>query len=80
MNKNIKELRKDLGIDEYLELLKEDKNLNGAYVSFGQYIDILEKRIEKTLNKIENLRMEKWSITGTDIMDVMSLLEGDNNE
>lgn len=38
------ELRKQLCIDEYLELLKEDKNCNGAYISFGQYIDILEKR------------------------------------
>lgn len=66
MNNN---LRKELGIDEYLELLKEDKNLDGAYISFGQYIYILEKENQnlkenlkatsKGLNKVL-LRSRKW--------------------
>lgn len=29
----------------------------------------LQKRIDKALNKIEDLRMEKWSITGSEIID-----------
>lgn len=62
-------LRKELGIDEYLELLKEDKNLDDAYISFGQYIYILEKENQnlkenlkatsKGLNKVL-LRSRKW--------------------
>lgn len=36
-------LRKELGIDDWLELVKEDKNLDSAYISFAQYMDILEK-------------------------------------
>lgn len=30
--------------------------------------------IEETINKIETLRMEKWSITGLDIMDLLDIL------
>jgi len=62
-------LRKELGIDEYLELLKEDKNLDSAYISFGQYIYILEtknkklkeelKATRKGLNKVLSKR-KKW--------------------
>lgn len=40
---DIKELRKNLGIDDYLELVKEDRNCHGAYISFGQYMYLLEK-------------------------------------
>lgn len=36
-------LRKELGIDEWLELVKEDKNLDSAYISFAQYMYTLEK-------------------------------------
>lgn len=46
------ELRKNLAIDEWLKLIEEDKNLNGAYISLAQYIYILE-------NKIINLEQEK---------------------
>lgn len=40
---DIKELRKNLGIDDYLESVKEDRNCHGAYISFGQYMYLLEK-------------------------------------
>lgn len=41
------DLRKSLGIDEWLELVKEDKNLKGAYISLAQYMYLLEKEISK---------------------------------
>lgn len=41
-----KELRKKLGIDEWLDLVKEDKNLNGAYISFAQYMYSLEQEVD----------------------------------
>lgn len=62
-------LRKELGIDEYLELVKKDPNCNGAYISFGQYIYFLEKEnkeieeelkaTRKGLNKVLSKR-KKW--------------------
>lgn len=44
---DVKELRESLGIDDYLELVKEDKNCNGAYISFGQYMYLLENEIQE---------------------------------
>lgn len=41
------ELKGQLGLDEWLELIKEDKNLNGAYISIAQYIDLIEKENQK---------------------------------
>lgn len=52
-----KDLRKKLGIDDWLELVKEDRNCNGAYISFGQYMYLLEKENQKLkdrLNTYEN--------------------------
>nr|DAZ10811.1 MAG TPA: hypothetical protein [Caudoviricetes sp.] len=45
------ELKGQLGLDEWLELIKEDKNLNGAYISIAQYVDLIEK--EKQRLKIQ---------------------------
>ena len=39
----MRELKGQLGLDEWLELIKEDKNLNGAYFSIAQYVDLIEK-------------------------------------
>lgn len=39
--------REELKIDDWLELVKEDKNLKGAYVSFAQYIYLLEQENQK---------------------------------
>ena len=41
------ELKTELGINEWLELIKEDKNLNGAYISISQYIYLIEKENQK---------------------------------
>lgn len=49
-----KELKIELGIDEWLELIKEDKNLNGAYVSIAQYIYLVEQKIKKLEKKLES--------------------------
>lgn len=49
------EERNKLCIDEYLDLLKEDKNLNMAYISFGQYINILENQLQQKENIIKKL-------------------------
>ena len=37
------ELKGQLGLDEWLELIKEDKNLSGAYFSIAQYVYLIEK-------------------------------------
>lgn len=42
-----KELRKKLDIDEYLELIKEDKNLSIGYTSLSQYMYLLEYQLEE---------------------------------
>ena len=36
-------MKEELGINEWLELIIEDKNLNGAYISISQYIYLIEK-------------------------------------
>lgn len=36
-------MKEELGINEWLELIKEDRNLNGAYISISQYIYLVEK-------------------------------------
>ncbi len=49
-------LRKKLAIDEYLQLIKEDKNLNMAYTSLSQYMNSLEHQLEekdKVIDEIE---------------------------
>ena len=56
MNEETSELRKGLGIDDWLELIKEDKNLKGAYICFGQYMDILEKREKQLQNNWNELK------------------------
>lgn len=46
-------LRKELGIDEWLELVKEDKNLDSAYISFAQYMYILEQENQQLKEQIK---------------------------
>lgn len=41
------DLRKRLGIDDWLEIIKEDRVCNGAYISFAQYMYLLEKENQK---------------------------------
>ena len=39
-----------------------------------------EDLIKEALDKIETLRMEKWAIMGTDIMDIMKILSKGENK
>lgn len=48
-----KDLRKKLGIDDWLELVKEDRNCHGAYISFGQYMYLLEKENQELKKQLE---------------------------
>ena len=45
-------MKEELGINEWLELIKEDKNLNGAYISISQYIYLLEQEDEKLKQRL----------------------------
>lgn len=56
----IQKLRKELGIDDYLELVKEDRNCNGAYVSFGQYMYLLEQENQELKKQLEYLRSGEY--------------------
>lgn len=58
MSKDLEKLKNDLGIDEWLEICKEDKNCNGAYISISQYIYKLESQIEDLTADKEHLEEE----------------------
>ena len=50
------DLRKRLGIDDWLEIIKEDRVCNGAYISIAQYMYLLEKENKKykeVINKVK---------------------------
>lgn len=51
MSKMIKELLK---INEWLELIKEDKNLNGAYICISQYLYLDEKENQELKKQVED--------------------------
>ncbi len=51
------DLRKKLGIDDWLELVKEDRNCNGAYISFGQYMYLLEKENQELKEQLEDMTL-----------------------
>lgn len=61
------DLRKRLGIDEWLEIIKEDRVCNGAYISFAQYMYLLEKEnqtykevINKAIKYIEENKHHEY--------------------
>lgn len=69
MNKYIR-LRENLGIDAWLKLVKEDRNLNSAYISFAQYMYCLEKEnanLKEALNEIREYVNSHKSIYEPDI-------------
>ena len=75
--KNYKSLRKKLGIDEWLDLCKEDKILNGGYVSFGQYMYILEQQLEEKEEQLiimseafDELKHQKQDYTQINILEM----------
>ncbi len=72
MNKEKLEVTKEkLGVDEWLELIREDKNLNGAYISICQYVDLTEQEnkqlkdnwdeLKEDLIKIRQLTFTKYN-------------------
>ena len=54
-------------------ILKENQQLK-------EQLEASEKARKEALDLIEKLRFEKWSITGTDIMDVIDILDIDKGE
>lgn len=50
------ELKIGLGVGKWLELIKEDKNLNGAYISICQYIYIIEKENQELKKQLEEYK------------------------
>lgn len=69
---DMKKLREELGIDSWLELTKEDKNLDSAYVSFAQYMDYLEKsntNLNELLNEIREYINSNCNFNGTALYD-----------
>lgn len=47
------ELKIEVGVNEWLKLIKEDKNLNGAYISICQYIYLTEKENQELKKQLE---------------------------
>lgn len=65
-------------VDTQVELkTKELQNINEK---LSNALTSAETKIDKAIELIEKLRMEKWSIMGTDIMDLLSILKGEDNE
>lgn len=50
--------KEELGIIDWLELIKEDRNLNGAYISISQYIYLVEK--ENKQLKDNWIKLREW--------------------
>ncbi len=71
---NLKKQVEEINKMSNTELRKTIENANWSYICpIIRYLietnNDLQKRIDKALNKIEDLRMEKWSITGSEIID-----------
>ena len=50
-----------------------------AIYTLQHQLEEKDKVIAEAINKIETLRMEKWSIMGTDIMEILDILERGKN-
>ena len=50
------DLRKKLGIDDWLEIIKEDRVCNGAYISIAQYMYLLEQENQKYKEVINKMK------------------------
>lgn len=53
-------IKEELGINEWLELIKEDKNLSGAYISVSQYLYLVEKENKKLKEQVDYLRSNEY--------------------
>lgn len=70
MKENSSELKNGLGIDEWLELIKEDKNLNGAYISIAQYIYLIEKENQETKELLHKIMTSGVDEKSTPVLDL----------
>lgn len=50
-------LKEQLKINEWLELIKEDKNLNGAYICISQYLYLDEKEKQEIKKQLEDMTL-----------------------
>lgn len=50
------------------------KKIMSKNTELAEKLQQREEVIEEAINKIEDLRMEKWAIMGTDIMDLLDIL------
>lgn len=46
-------IKEKLGVDEWLELIREDKFLYGAYISICQYVDLTEQENKRLKDQIK---------------------------
>ncbi len=67
---NLSELKNGLGVDEWLELIKEDKNLNGAYISIAQYIYLIEKENQETKELLHKIMASGVEEKSTPVLDL----------
>lgn len=67
---NSSELKNGLGIDEWLELIKEDKNLNGSYISIAQYIYLIEKENQETKELLHKIMTSGVDEKSTPVLDL----------
>lgn len=51
-----KEMFEDLKINEWLELIKEDKNLKGAYICISQYIYLIQQENQELKKQLEEYK------------------------
>lgn len=51
------ELKIKLGVNEWLKLIEEDKNLNGAYISICQYFYLTEKENQELKKQLEDMTL-----------------------
>lgn len=55
MKEELAMTKEKLGISDWLKLIKEDKNLNGAYISISQYIWLLEQENKQLKERADYL-------------------------
>ena len=71
------EKTQDCGRAQFVKLLMEKERENRELKS---KLEASEKARKDGIDLIEKLRFEKWAITGTDIMEVMDILDIDKGE
>lgn len=74
------ELKIELGVNEWLKLIKEDKNLNGAYISICQYIYLTEKenkKLEEESEKFNKIK-EMFESGVVDLEELKNIVLGDD--